>query len=274
MISATFLARKVVTGWSKGLISTPLNNKVALVTGAGSGIGKAIARAFAESGAYVLVSDVSDSGQDVAEELQGTFLQADLSSIDETRDLGLRATELRGGVDILVNNAGLQHVAPVDEFPEETWAKLVQVMLVAPFQLTKQVLTGMKQHGWGRIINMSSIHGLVASPYKSAYVSAKHGLIGLTRTVALEVGTFGVTVNAICPGYVRTPLVEAQIEDQARVHGISEAEVLDSIMLEPAAIKRLIEPEEVASLALFLASEDARSITGSAYGIDAGWTAR
>jgi 3-hydroxybutyrate dehydrogenase len=251
-----------------------LNGKVALVTGAGSGIGRAIARALAESGAHVLVNDVRDSGQGVADELQGTFLQADLSSMEEARELGRRATELLGRVDILVNNAGLQHVAPVDEFPEETWARMVQVMLVAPFQLTKHLLTGMKEHRWGRIINISSIHGLVASPYKSAYVSAKHGLIGLTKAVALEVGTYGITVNAICPAYVRTPIVEGQIEDQARAHGISEEEVLDRIMLEPSAIRRLIEPEEVARLAIFLASEDARSITGSAYGIDGGWMAR
>jgi 3-hydroxybutyrate dehydrogenase len=147
-------------------------------------------------------------------------------------------------------------------------------MLVAPFQLTKYVVPGMKERGWGRIINLSSIHGLVASPFKSAYVSAKHGLIGLTRTVALEVGEFGITVNAICPGYSNTPLVQSQIADQARTRGISETDVIEKVMLEPAAIKRLVEPDEIASLALYLASEGARSVTGAAISIDAGWTAR
>ena len=251
-----------------------LEDRVALVTGAGSGIGRAIAKLFAENGSRVLVNDIRDAGRGVADEVGGVFLQADLSDRDETRELGRRATEVTGTVDILVNNAGFQHVSPVDEFPEEMWAKMVQVMLIAPFQLTKSLLPGMKQSGWGRIINISSIHGLVASPYKSAYVAAKHGLIGLTRTVALEAGQSGVTVNAICPGYSRTPLVEAQIEDLARTQGISVDEVVEKVMLEPAAIKRMIEPEEIARLALFLASDDSRSITGGAYPIDAGWTAR
>lgn len=255
-------------------MNTILDNKTALVTGAAGGIGRSIALTLAKNGARVLVSDVSDSGQDVADELQGTFLQADLSSMEETKNLGLRAVELFGGVDILVNNAGLQHVAPVDEFQEEIWTRLIQVMLIAPFQLTKYIIAGMKKRKWGRIINMSSIHGVVASPYKSAYVSAKHGLIGLTKTVALESGMYGVTVNAICPGYTRTPLVEDQIEAQAQVHGINKKKVLDDIMLQPAAIKSLIEPEDVASLAIFLSSEAARSITGSIYSIDGGWTAR
>ena len=254
--------------------NSPLEGKVALVTGAGSGIGRSIAQEFASGGARVLVNDVRDTGRHVADEVDGTFIQADLSNMGETKRLGRQATELAGGVDILVNNAGTQHIDPVEDFPEETWGKLVQIMLVAPFVLTKHVVPGMKERGWGRIINISSIHGLVASPYKSAYVSAKHGLIGLTKTVALEVGQHGITVNAICPGYTRTPLVEAQITDQARTRGIGEEEVVDNVMLEPAAIKRLVEPEEVAQLALFLASEAARSITGSAYSIDAGWTAR
>ena len=251
-----------------------LAGKVALVTGAASGIGLAIARAFAGSGARVLVSDVMDGGRGVAEELGGFFLKADLSSMVETRALAERAIKAEGEINILVNNAGFQRVAPVEEFSEETWARMVQVMLVAPFQLTRGLLPGMKERGWGRIINMSSVHGLVASPYKSAYVSAKHGLLGLTKTVALEAGGDGVTVNAICPAYVRTPLVEDQIEDQARTRGISADDVIEKVMLEPAAIKRLIEPDEVADLAVFLASDRARSITGAAYTIDLGWTAR
>jgi len=251
-----------------------LKDRVALVTGAGSGIGRAIAGLFSEQGARVLVNDVASTGLQVADEIDGTFLQADLSNLQEVRDLSRRALEVFGRVDILVNNAGLQHIAPVEEFPEEKWANIIQVMLIAPFQLTSHLIGGMKSRGWGRIINIASIHGLVASPYKSAYVSAKHGLIGLTKAVALEAGAYGVTVNAICPAYVRTPLVEGQVKEQARTLGINEAEVLDRIMLEPAAIKRLIEPSEVAHLALFLASEDARSVTGAAYAIDLGWTAR
>ena len=251
-----------------------LRDRVVLVTGAASGIGLCIAELFSKNGAHLLVNDIQPTGTTVAKKVRGTFLQADLSDMEQVRDLARRAMEVGGRVDILVNNAGLQHVAPVEEFSQEMWAHIIQVMLVAPFQLTSLLLPGMKARGWGRIINISSIHGLVASPYKSAYVSAKHGLIGLTKTVALEAGLYGVTVNAICPAYVRTPLVEGQIKDQARALGISEDEVLDKVMLEPAAIKRLIEPEEVARLALFLASEDARSITGSAYTIDLGWTAR
>ncbi|MDP3063671.1 MAG: 3-hydroxybutyrate dehydrogenase [Chloroflexota bacterium] len=251
-----------------------MKDKVVLVTGAASGIGRSIAELFAQSGAYLLVNDVVESAREVANSIGGAFLQADLADVEQVRSLAARALEARGRVDILVNNAGFQHVAPVEEFPEEQWMKLVQVMLTAPFQLTRRLLPGMKGRGWGRIINIASIHGLVASPYKSAYVSAKHGLIGLTKAVALEAGAYGVTVNAICPSYVRTPLVEGQVKEQARALDISEAEVLDRVMLGPAAIKRLVEPEEVARLALFLASEDARSITGAAYAIDAGWTAR
>ena len=244
------------------------------MTGAASGIGRAIARELAGSGVRVIVSDLSDGGREAAEEIGGDFLQADLASMDEAAALGERAVEIYGGVDILVNNAGFQKMAAVEEYDDRLWASFLQVMLVAPFQLTKRLLPGMKERQWGRIINISSIHGLVASPYKSAYISAKHGLIGFTKTVALEAGAHGVTVNAICPGFVRTPLVEGQIASQAAAHGIDEDEVVEKIMMEPAAIKRLIEPEEVARLALFLASDDARSVTGSAYSIDAGWTAR
>jgi len=252
-----------------------LDGKTALVTGAARGIGKAIATAFANEGARVVVHDMLENeGTAVATEIGGTFLKADLRSMDETRSLAKRALDATGGIDILVNNAGFQTVAPVEDFDEQTWADMVQVMLIAPFQLTKWLLPSMKARGWGRIVNIDSIHGLVASPYKSAYVSAKHGLLGLTKTVALEAAAFGVTVNAICPAYVRTGLVEAQVEAQARTLGIPASEVIDRVMLEPAAIKRLVEPEEVARLALFLVSDAARSITGSAYEMDLGWTAR
>jgi 3-hydroxybutyrate dehydrogenase len=251
-----------------------LNGKTALVTGAGSGIGKAIATAFANEGANVLVNDLTEAGRAVADDIGGTFIKADLSDREAVVALARHALEACGRIDILVNNAGFQHVAPVEEFPEETWVKMIQVMLIAAFQLTKHLAPAMKQNKWGRIINMSSLHGIVASPYKSAYIAAKHGLIGLTKTVALELGEFGITANAICPAYVRTPIVDNQIRDQAAAHGIGEDEVIEKIMLEPAAIKRLIQPEEVADLALFLASDKASAVTGAAHMIDLGWTAR
>lgn len=251
-----------------------MKGKAVLVTGAASGIGKACAEAFAREGAHVIVHDVEGEGAAVASALGGTFLQADLSSLDAVRELARDALAVKGVVDVLVNNAGFQTVSPVEDFPEDVWLRMIQVMLVAPFQLTKHLVPAMKQKGWGRILNISSLHGVVASPFKSAYISAKHGLIGLTRTVALEVAAHGITVNAICPAYVRTPLVEKQIDAQARTHGISRDEVIQKIMLEPAAIKRLIEPEEVAEFALFLASDKARSFTGAAHLMDLGWTAR
>ena len=250
-----------------------LKNKTALITGAGSGIGKAIAEVFAREGARLILNDLAPSAAELARALGGVFIQADLSDQSSVRALAQRALEL-GPVDILVNNAGLQRINPVDEYPEDTWNMMLQVLLTAPFQLIKYTLPGMKQRRWGRIINIASLHGLVASPYKSAYISAKHGLLGLTKTVALEVGEYGITCNAICPASVRTPLVESQIADQARTLNIPEAEVIERVMLAPAAIKRLIEPEEVAEYALFLASERAGAITGSAQVIDLGWTAR
>ncbi|MBI5442278.1 MAG: 3-hydroxybutyrate dehydrogenase [Deltaproteobacteria bacterium] len=251
-----------------------LAGKVALVTGAGNGIGRAIAEAFGREGVHVLANDLDDSGREVAEKVGGTFLQADLSDPAAVKGLALRALDARGRVDILVNNAGFQHVSPVEDFPEETWARMIQVMLTAPFQLIKYFVPGMKERGWGRIINISSLHGVVASPFKAAYISAKHGLQGLTKTVALEVAQHGITVNAICPAYVRTPLVEKQIRDQARHHSIAEDEVVSRIMLEPAPIKRLIDPEEVADFAVYLASDRARSFTGAGVLMDLGWTAR
>lgn len=251
-----------------------LDGKVALVTGAGSGIGKAIAERFAREGATVIVNDFAEAGREVAKDIGGVFLQADLSDRNSVRDLAREAESVRGRVDVLVNNAGFQHVSPVEDFPEDVWVKMIQVMLVAPFQLTKYLVPGMKKRGWGRIVNISSLHGVVASPFKTAYISAKHGLLGLTKTVALEVAAQGITVNAICPAYVRTPLVEKQIEAQAKTHGIGPDEVVQRIMLEPAAIKRLIEPEEVAEFALFLASDRAGSMTGAAHLMDLGWTAR
>ena len=177
-------------------------------------------------------------------------------------------------VDILVNDAGLQYVSPIETFPIERWRYLIDVMLVAPFVLTRAVLPGMRARGWGRIINMGSIHSLIASPNKSAYTAAKHGILGLTRATALEAGPDGITVNAICPAFVRTPLVERQLVDLASTEGIAPEDVVERVMLAPAAVRRLIEPEEIARYAAFLCSDDAASITGSAQVIDGGWTAR
>jgi 3-hydroxybutyrate dehydrogenase len=247
-----------------------LTGKRALVTGAGSGIGRAIAETFAGAGAHVVVHDLRPDAEELASAIGGTFIAADLSDPAATRELAARA----GAIDILVNNAGFQHIAPVDEFPEDRWNAMLQVLLTAPFLLVKHLLPGMKEKRWGRILNIASVHGLVASPYKSAYISAKHGLLGFTKTVALEAGAWGITANAICPAYVRTPLVENQIADQARTLAIEPDQVVEQVMLMPAAIKRLIEPTEVAELALFLAGDRAGVITGSAYTIDLGWTAR
>src|SRR5512140_3978384 len=235
-------------------VSVDLSGKSALVTGAASGIGRAIAEDLAGRGARVLLADIDEAGlRPVASALPGAVaMRADISSRDDCRALVERARSEWGGVDILVNNAGLQLVSPVEDFPEDRWEYIVRVMLVGAFLLTKYALPDMYRKRWGRIVNVSSLHGLVASPYKSAYVSAKHGLMGLTKTVALEAADRGVTVNAVCPAYVRTPLVEKQIADQARVHGISEKEVVEKIMLAPAAVKRLLETSELAVYGTFL----------------------
>ncbi len=257
-----------------------LQKKAAIVTGAGSGIGRAIAEALAGSGAAVCASDVNvAAAQDTVTRIERSGGRAianrtDVRNADQVRTMVDEATRAFGRLDILVNNAGLQHIAPIHEFPEEQWDLLIGVMLTGTFLCTKYSLPPMMAGRWGRIVNLASIHGLVASPFKSAYTSAKHGIIGFTRTLALEVGEHGITANAICPAYVRTPLVEGQIADQAKVHGLSPQQVVEQIMLAPAAIKRLIEPEEVANLALFLCSDAAAALTGGAYTIDAGWTAR
>ena len=246
------------------------------MTGAASGIGRAIAEDLAGRGARVLLADIEmERLEAVAAPLNGAIpMRADIASREDCRALVERARRDLGGVDILVNNAGLQHVSPIEDFPEERFEHIVRVMLIGAFLLTKYAIADMYRKGWGRVVNISSLHGLVASPYKSAYISAKHGLMGLTKTVALEAADKGVTVNAICPSYVRTPLVEKQIADQARVNGISEAEVIEKIMLAPAAIKRLLEPSEIAAYVAYLCSDDASGITGSAQLIDVGWTAR
>lgn len=252
-----------------------MKGRAAIVTGAASGIGRAIATDLAAAGARVLLADVNvKEGEQAAAELSAKFQHADSASQADCDALVARAVRDFGGVDILVNNAGLQHVAPVEEFPVETWERLVRIMLFGAFYLTRAALPHMYAKGWGRIVNIASVHGLVASPYKSAYVAAKHGLVGFTKAVALEAAEKGVTVNAVCPSYVRTPLVEKQIADQAKVHGISEDAVVRDIMLAPAALKRLLEPSEVAAYVRFLCSDEAGGITGATQVIDAGWTAR
>lgn len=252
-----------------------MNDRVAIVTGAASGIGRAIANALAADGARVAVVDVdAEQGREVAGALDGLFVEADLSRREECRRAVDETLTHFERVDILVNNAGFQHIDPIEEFPEDRWDEMLAVMLTAPFLMTKYVWPSMQQQEWGRVINIASIHGMVASPFKSGYISAKHGLIGLTRTTALEGGEHGITVNAICPAYVRTPLVEHQIADQARTQNLSEDDVVQEIMLAPAAVKRLIEPDEIGSLVVYLCSENAGAITGSTLTIDLGWTAR
>lgn len=248
-------------------MSTDLTGRRALVTGGASGIGEAIVRAFAGAGAHVTVADVNgEQAARVAAEVGGEAWAVDLSDTAVLR-------ELRLDVDILVNNAGIQHVSPIEEFDPERFSFMLRLMLEAPFLLIRAALPGMYERGFGRVLNMSSVHGIRASEYKSAYVTAKHGLEGLSKTTALEGGPRGVTSVCIDPGYVRSPLVEKQIADQARTHGIAEEQVLETILLKDAAIKRLVEPAEVASLALWLAGPDAAMVTGSSYLMDGGWSA-
>jgi 3-hydroxybutyrate dehydrogenase len=249
-----------------------IEGRRALVTGAASGIGLATSRRLAAEGAELWVSDRAGVGLEaVAAELGAKPVAADLTDPEQVERLA-RAV---GPVTVLVNNAGLQHVAPVEEFPLSAWDAIVAVMLTAPFLLTRALLPQMYAAEWGRVINISSVHGLVASPYKAAYVSAKHGLVGLTKTVALEAAERcpDVTAHAICPSYVRTPLVEAQIEAQAVAHGIPASEVLTGVLLAPNAVKRLIEPEQVADVVVDLCRPGAWAMTGAVVPMDAGWLA-
>jgi 3-hydroxybutyrate dehydrogenase len=251
-----------------------LSGRRAVVTGAGSGIGAACAQRLAAAGAEVLVLDLNaEAAERVAGEIGGKALVADLGSAADLE----RLCETGGpivDVDVVVNNAGLQHVSPVEDFPPDRFALILRVMLEAPFRLVRAALPHMYAQGWGRVVNVSSVHGLRASPHKSAYVAAKHGLEGLSKVVALEGGGRGVTSNTICPGYVRTPLVEGQIAAQAKVHGIPESEVVSQVMLTQPAVKRLIEPAEVAELAAYLCSDAASYANGSSFVLDGGWSAR
>jgi 3-hydroxybutyrate dehydrogenase len=239
----------------------------ALITGGASGIGRACAVRLAEAGAAVVVVDRdAEAAKAAAAQVGGTAVAVDLSDLAAVDALDL-------SVDILVNNAGLQHVAPVHEFPVDRFSYILRLMLEAPFRLVRGALPHMYEQGWGRVVNISSIHGLRASAYKSAYVTAKHGLEGLSKVIALEGAQHGVTSNCVNPAYVRTPLVEGQIADQAKAHGLSEDQVVEQVMLAPAAVKRLIEPAEVAEAVAWLCSPSATSVTGTSLVMDGGWSA-
>ncbi|MDF2498915.1 MAG: 3-hydroxybutyrate dehydrogenase [Arthrobacter koreensis] len=253
---------------TEAVLPTGLEGRTALVTGGGSGIGEACARTFAALGAKVTVADVNrEAAERVAAATGGIAWALDLSDTRELENLSL-------DTDILVNNAGIQRINPIQDFDPDTFRLIHRLMVESPFLLIRAALPGMYERGFGRIINISSVHGLRASAFKSAYVSAKHALEGLSKVTALEGGPHGVTSNCINPAYVRTALVEAQIADQARINSIPEEEVIASVMLTESAVKRLVEPEEVASLAAWLAGPGAGMVTGASYTMDGGWSAR
>lgn len=258
-----------------------LKGKTALITGSTSGIGLGYARALAAEGANVMINGFGDqAGIDgYVAELAATsgagalHSGADMTKPDEIRAMVSDCAAKLGSPDILINNAGIQHVAPVDEFPEDKWDAILAIILSSAFHTTKAALPGMKAKGWGRVINTGSMHSLVASPYKSAYNAAKHGIAGLTKTVALEVATQGITVNCICPGYVWTPLVEKQIPDTMKARNLTKEQVIHDVLLEAQPTKEFVTSEQVAALALFLCGDDAAQITGANLSIDGGWTA-
>ena len=251
--------------------------KTALITGAASGIGAEIAKTLFNEGCHIVIADLNepDDLSNLASEVQrALYVPTDLSKQESCQELVERVVKEFGSIDILVNNAGFQHISPLEDFPESVWETMLQVMLTAPFLLTKYVLPGMKQKQWGRIINMGSIHSQVASLNKAGYIAAKHGLVGLTKSTALEGGPSGITANVICPAYVRTPLVEQQIAAQAETLGLSLEEIESQVFLKASATGKMIEPAEVASMVSYLCSDQAKSITGACWTIDGGWTAQ
>jgi 3-hydroxybutyrate dehydrogenase len=258
-----------------------LAGKTAIVTGSTSGIGLGIAQALAGAGSNIVINGFGDvaaveetrAGLARAHNVGVAYSRADISQRDDIAAMIDLARREFGGVDILVNNAGIQHVAPIEDFPVEKWDAILAINLTGAFHAIRLAVPAMKQKGWGRIINIASAHALVASPFKSAYVAAKHGILGLTKTVALEVAEHGITANAICPGYVMTPLVQKQIPETAKAPGISEDAVVRDVLLAAQSSKRFVEVSEVAALAVFLASDGAASITGTALPVDGGWTA-
>ena len=259
-----------------------LAGKSALVTGSTSGIGRAIAELFAREGAHVMLNGFGEAGAiealraglEKSHGVKARYHGADMSKPDEIVQLVAAAERELGAVDILVNNAGVQHVAPVDEFPPDKWDWIIAINLTSVFHATRLALPGMKRRNWGRVINIASAHGLVASPNKSAYVAAKHGVMGFTKTAALEVAETAIRVNAICPGFVHTPLVQKQIEDRAREAGMSEDRAAREIILAPQPTKRFVTVEQIAATALFLAGDGAAEINGTSISVDGGWTAR
>ncbi len=269
-----------MTIMTKGSVRA-LAGRTAIVTGSTSGIGLGIARALGMAGANVVLNGFGDANEIEATrrtleseaQVKAMYDKANLAKADEIEAMMRRVATVFGHVDILVNNAGIQFVSPLENFPTEKWDAIIALNLSAAFHTTKAVFAGMKARGYGRIINVASAHGLVASPFKSAYVAAKHGIVGLTKVVALEGAESGVTANAICPGYVWTPLVEKQIDDQAKAHGISRDEVIRDVLLAQQPNKKFATVEEMGALAVFLASDAAQSITGAALPVDGGWTA-
>jgi len=259
-----------------------LAGRTALITGSTSGIGRAIAEAMAAAGAHVMLNGFGDaaaiealrSGLERDHGVKALYHGADMAKAAEIADL-VRVTEAKlGAVDILVNNAGIQHVAPVDEFPPEQWDLIIAINLTSAFHTTRAALPGMKQRGFGRIVNIASAHGLVASPNKSAYVAAKHGIVGFTKTVALEVAQTALRANSICPGFVLTPLVQKQIDDLARTNGISAERAAQDMILAPQPTRQFVTVEQIAAMAVYLASAAAAQINGASISIDGGWTAR
>jgi 3-hydroxybutyrate dehydrogenase len=258
-----------------------LKGKVALVTGSTSGIGLGIAHALANEGATLVLNGLGDPAEiektraDLAAKHGGTvkFVGADLSKAAAVEAMIRQVERECGRLDILVNNAGIQHVSPIEDFPPEKYDLIIALNLSAAFHAIRLAVPGMKKRGWGRIINIASAHALIASPFKSAYVASKHAVLGLTKTVALELAEHGITANAICPGYVMTPLVQKQIPDTAKARGISEAEVVQNVLLAAQPTKRFVEVDELGSLAVYLCSDGAKSMTGIALPVDGGWTA-
>ncbi len=257
-----------------------LQGKVAIITGSTGGIGKGIAEALAKIGANIMLNGLTQSGEGaaIAEEMakrtgaKVAFHPANMTKPDEIADLIATTKQQFGAVDILVNNAGIQHVAPIEEFPPEKWDAIIAINLTSAFHTTRHAVPLMRASGYGRIINIASAHALVASPFKSAYVTAKHGLAGLTKTVALEVAEAGITVNAICPGYVWTPLVEGQVADTAKARGITPEEVINNVLLKAQPTKQFTTIEQIGELAIFLCSPAANNITGTILPVDGGWT--
>lgn len=257
-----------------------LSGKTAIVTGSTSGIGLGIARGFAAKGMNIVLNGFGDENQirDIRTELESMgaktlYHAADMRDGEQIADLVAHTVALFGGIDVLVNNAGIQKVSPVEDFPIDKWNDIQAINLSSVFHTTRACIPHMKKSGWGRVINIASAHGLVASPYKSAYVAAKHGVVGFTKSTALEVAQDNITVNAICPGYVKTPLVESQVADTAKARGMSEDDVIKNVILAAQWTKKFVTVEQIAELALFLCGNAAENITGASIAIDGGWTA-